>query len=216
MIDLNEASEQKDMGSGNVIPPDSVVMLKLSIRQPGEFAVGSHPALTITKNGKGEYLGVDVSVVGGTYEGRKWVEAINVKNDNDTAVKIGMAMLRAIVEAARGIKPQDQSPQAAAQRRLANDFWDFDGMVFPAKIGCEESQDGNYMNNKIRMIITPDKPEYDQCSAMGEIVSNKPVPELRSAKAPAAGGASTWAGGGAGTPPPASAPAAPGKPAWAK
>jgi hypothetical protein len=181
MIDFNEASEQ-GTGAGP-IPEDSVVPLKMTIRQPKPGKEGTqHPLFS--RSGKGnEYLDVEFEVLG-SFSGRKIWQNFTLFG-SEQAAKISMRTLRAIVESAKGIDPSDASPAATEGRKLT-DFADMNDMLFLAKVGCKVEQsnkDGQwYINNEIKRIITPgDKEEYDR----GEFITDKPLPAIPAAGAPA-------------------------------
>ena len=76
-----------------------------------------------------------------TPAGHKIADLITVTYDEDqgpldktkgenfrTAVRIGLAKLRAIVESARGIRPDDNSDDAKARRRVES-YREFDGIT---------------------------------------------------------------------------------------
>ena len=81
------------------------------------------------------------------------------------AAEISRGVLRAILESARGIKPDDLSDQARARRTA--DLKDFDNIIFVARIGIEKGKPRNdgsgesYPDkNVIAVIITPDKKDW--------------------------------------------------------
>lgn len=190
MLDFNNAEPQSS-GTG-AIPPDSCVILQMTIRTPRAGKEGSHPLLCRAQSGN-EYLDVEFKVVRGQFEGREFWQNYTVAG-SEKASQISMRTLRAIIESSRGINPKDESPAAVQNRRL-NDWTDFQGMQFMAKIGakCEKNiKDGRwYVNNDIKRVITPDAEEYAIIAQAGEIITNNPLPEAppESGAAPAAGGA---------------------------
>jgi len=174
MLDFNDAETQKEGGTGP-IPEDSIVPLKMTIRPPKAGKEGS-THIAFCRSGKGnEYIDVEFEALG-SFAGRKIWQNFTLVG-SETAAKISMRTLRAIVESARGISPSDASPQATAGRQLS-DWLDFNDMTFLAKVGTvvEQSQkDGNYyVNNTIKRIITPDDAEY----SAGEFISDKPLPPI--------------------------------------
>lgn len=211
MIDMNSAEPQGAPSAG-AIPEDSIIPFKMTIRPPKAGKEGSQHALFCKSSKGNEYIDVEFEALG-SFAGRKvWVNYTLV--GSDTAAKISMRTLRAIVESARAIPPSDSSPQATAGRQLS-DWYDFNGMTFLAKVGTvvEQSQkDGNwYINNTIKRIVTPDDEEYQ----FGEKITDKPLPPIPDASqasakpAPtAATAAPAWGAPPAGsTAPPAVAPA---------
>lgn len=222
MLDFNTA-EQQSTGTG-AIPPDSVVPFKMTIRSPRAGKEGTvHPLFNRASTGN-EYIDVEFEV-GGSFAGKKIWQNFTL-HGSEKAAKISMRTLRAIIESARNIDPNDASPQAAAGRQMS-DWADFNGMVFLGKVKCvveQSNKDGNwYVNNEIAKVITPDMPEY----AQGEHITDKPIPPIPDGlPAPAASApvtAQTWgapaaqpAAAAPATPAATPAPSANGMPSWAK
>jgi hypothetical protein len=72
------------------------------------------------------------------------------------AGEISRNTLRAILESARGIRPDDKSEAAAAARKVAS--WDeFDQIRFVARLGVRPPKDGYAAKNTILEIITPER-----------------------------------------------------------
>jgi hypothetical protein len=159
MFDYSDASEQR---SDELIPAGTVATLQIRIR-PGN--VGEGGLLTRSRNGEAEMLDLEFTVVDGPHRKRKlwanWV--VDGKTDgHETAAEITRGKLRAALESARNVKPDDMS-DAARKKRMA-DLADFDGLRLVAKIGIEKgkakdnSTGENYPDrNTIAMIVTPDK-----------------------------------------------------------
>jgi len=200
MIDFNDAEIQKEGGQG-AIPEDSIIPFKMTIRPPKADKQSDIHSL-LGKSGKGNhYLDVEFEALG-TFSGRKIWQMFTVAG-SDTAAKISMRTLRAIVESARGISPTDSSPAAAEGRKLS-DWADFNEMTFLLKVGTiVEQNDSNknwYVNNTIKKVITKD----DEAYLSGEFISDKPLPALPTAGSdtkPTAGPGSSSAGGPAPTSP---------------
>jgi hypothetical protein len=64
--------------------------------------------------------------------------------------------LRAILESARGIKPDDTSEAAQAARKTSG-WADFDGLRFVAQLGVRPPKDGYAAKNTIMKVITPER-----------------------------------------------------------
>ena len=113
-------------------------------------------------------LDCEFVVVDGPHAKRKLWGTLIVSGTTDghaKAAEISRGKLRAILESARGIKPNDTSAEAR-QARTA-EFADFDGLRFIAKIGIEKGRpknDGsgeNYADrNTIAAVITPDRKDW--------------------------------------------------------
>lgn len=179
MLDLNEAEEQRE-GTGGPIPPKSIVLVRMTVRQPKAEKTGPHPMVTRSDTGM-EYLDCEFEVIAGQFEGRKvWdnLALAGVTDGQNKAADIAKRKLRAMVEAARNINPKDQTPNALAGRRI-QDIGELQGMVFGIKVGCEKPKPNDkYVNNNIAYIITPDHEAYAHVMGGGEIVSEDPIPEI--------------------------------------
>ena len=192
-IDFNSAEEQKE--ARGPIPPRSAVKVRLAVRQPRQ--PGSVEGLHYANSGA-QCLDTEMEVVAGTFQGNKiWQMFVvgGVTDGHDKAAQISMRTMRAMVEAARGINPKDQSPQAANGRRL-NVWTDLHGMEFGVIVECEISQPSNrdgrrFVNNTVYRIITPDHELYQAIMAGGEMISDKPIPEITESAQPSA--APSWA-----------------------
>lgn len=208
MIDLNQAEEQREgTGGGKAAPPDSIVMVQLTLRQPKAGNEGSMPMLARAQGGL-EQLNCEFVIAGGAYAGAKWFDRLSVGNAHTEgqkkAVDIAMRTIRAMVEASRNINPKDASPQAA-QGRVLQAWEELNGIYFPAMLDAVVSdanaQGKRFVNNKLKRVITPDRAEeYNFVWNGGEIISDKPLPEIPAEAASAKPG---WA-----APTPAPAPQA--------
>lgn len=213
MIDFNSADHQH-IGSGSAIPPESIVPMTMTIRQPKAGKEGTqHPLFCKSSTGN-EYLDVEFEVQG-QFAGRKIWERFTLTGNNKKGQpnsSKSMSVLRVIIESARNINPKDPSPAASAGRQIS-DWSDFNGMTFLAQVKCvveQSHRDGQwYVNNEIAKVITPDMPEYQH----GEKISDKPVPAIpdnthQATAGPAAGAWGSAAPATAPTPTPAQEPAA--------
>jgi hypothetical protein len=193
--DYTEAPPQRET---ELIPHGTVATVSFKIRAGG---AGEGGLLKRSKNGDCEMLDLEFAVVDGPYVRRKFWEYLILAGTTDghaKAAEVSRGTLRAIIESAKGIKPEDVSPQARQARTV--ELKDIDGMTFVAKIGVEKGKprnDGsgeNYADkNILAALVTPDKKDWHP-------VEQPP---------PFNGGG----GGSGGATPPASTPIA--KPAWA-
>ena len=71
---------------------------------------------------------------------------------------MGRAFIKGVLNSARGLHPEDCSPEAKQQRCIQG-FWDLDGIEFVARVDIESKKDGS-KKNTIKYAITPDNPEY--------------------------------------------------------
>jgi len=200
LFNLNEASQQST-GTTGAIPPDSCVVVRMHLRTASEVSTGrrnpavqgSHPLLIKSGKSSLEYLDTVLEVVQGKYTGRKIFHKFNIlgaqTEGQRKAVDISRAQIRALVEDARGIAPEDVSPQACQARNVEPD--DLEGMTFPIMVRCEPSQTPNkagteyYCNNTLFRVIVASDPQWKELQEKGEMISDQPVPTY-----PVAGGVS--------------------------
>jgi hypothetical protein len=157
-FDYSDAPEQR----GGLIPASTVATLQMKIR-PGNAGEGG--LLTRSKDGGCEMLDLELTVVDGPHIKRKlWERMVlnGTTRGHEEAVNISHGKLRAILESARGVKPDDMSEEARKARTA--ELTDFDGLRFIARIGVEKGKPRNdgtgesYSDrNVIATIITPDK-----------------------------------------------------------
>jgi hypothetical protein len=152
-IDLNAASEQR---STDVIPTGTIVALQLNIKPGG---AGDGGWLTRAANGASEGLQCEFTVTEGEHAKHKIFQRLTLQGKtpgHEEAGKISFNLLRAILESARGIKPNDTSDAAQTARKVS-DWGEFDGLRFLAQVGVEPPRDGYAAKNKILSVITPEK-----------------------------------------------------------
>ena len=186
--------DYSDAPSFNLIPHGTIAELQMTI-QPGN--AGEDGMLTRSKDGLCEMLVVECIVVDGQFAKRKLWERFVLTGTSDghaKAAEISRSRLRAILESARGIKPDDVSPEARAARTVK--LADFNGMRFLAKIGIEkggERGDGtNYPDrNTLLQIITPDRKDWRKIDQVA--VQPPQSPSAPVASAPAALAKPAWA-----------------------
>jgi hypothetical protein len=159
-FDYTDASTQREF---DLIPHGTLATVQMNI-QPG--GAGEGGILSRSKNGDCEMLKSEFTVVEGEYARRKFWERFVLAGTTDghaKAVEISRSKLRGILESARGIKPDDTSPQARAARTV--ELAAFDGLRFVARIGVEKggenSGGGNYPDrNFLLTAITPDRRDW--------------------------------------------------------
>lgn len=194
MIDFNGVGPQGSGGAG-VIPPESMVIVRLHIQMPKQGSTGSAIELTRARNSTMEFLSTELEVVEGTYKGAKIYHRFNVggasTGGQKKAVDISMKQLCAILEVARDVSPDDASPEATEKRRV-NGWGDFEGLAFPIKVGCEASNSVKkndpahyYVSSTLVKVVTKADGEFASLRQPPyELISALPVPEF-----PVSGGA---------------------------
>ena len=198
--DFNDADSQQ---SGfDLIPRGTLVPVRMTLKPggyddpsqgwDGGFATQSFETGSV-------YLAAEFVVTAGPHAKRKLWSNIGLHSPKGpTWGQMGRSFVRAALNSARNVHPRDNSPQAAAARRIQG-LRDLDGLEFLARVDIEKDSRGDD-RNVIKLAVEPDHPEYVKW--MG-----------RSAQAPSASAPTPVA-----TP---SAPAVPsrapvtGKPTWA-
>jgi hypothetical protein len=155
-MDFNDANPQRVF---DVIPADTVATLHMTVR-PGNAGEGG--LLRRSKDGNSEALDCEFTVVDGPYAKRKvWglFTLVGTTPNHATAAEISRSRLRAILESARGIRPDDTSAAAKQARQVAS-YQDFDGLRFVGRIGVEPARDSYPAKNALIEAITPDRRDW--------------------------------------------------------
>jgi hypothetical protein len=156
----------------DLIPHGTIATVQLTIR-PGNAGEGG--LLKRSANGLCEMLDCELVVADGPHVKRKFWENMILAGTSDGHAKaavVSRMRLRTILESARGIRPDDMSPEARAKRTV--ELKDFDGMCFIAKIGIEKGRpkndgSGDYADkNILAAVVTPDKKEWHQVVQMSD------------------------------------------------
>lgn len=199
--DYNDAEQQQ---SFDLIPKGTLVKVRMTIKPGGH----DNPAQGWTGGYATEsfdtgsiYLNCEFVVLEGEYAKRKLWSLIGLHSPKGEAWgNMGRSFIRAALNSAMNVHPQDNSPQAQTARRIA-DFSALDGIVFVARVDIEKDAKGED-KNVVKQVIEPDHKDYARI--MG--VVSKATPSGGSTGAPATPAA------------PASQPqkpAIPAKPSWA-
>lgn len=197
--DFNDAEQQQ---SFDLIPKGTVAKVRMTLKPggyddpsqgwSGGFATQSFDTGSV-------YLACEFVILDGHFARRKMWSNIGLHSPKGPAWgNMGRTFVRAALNSARNIRPQDNSPQAAAARRIAG-LHELDGLEFVARIDVEKDGRGE-LRNVVKLAVEPDHPEYAASSGPAP----RPSSAAPSPMAPAA--ASTAAPRAAAT----------GKPAWAQ
>jgi hypothetical protein len=149
--------------SFELIPQDTIVSVSMHIRGGG---AGEDGMLKRSKDGACEMLDIEFTVLDDKYKGRKFWEYMVLSGSTDgqaKAAEISRGTLKAILDSALGLKPNDVSAEARAKRTVS--LAQFQGMSFLAKIGVEKGgtkSDGTPWPDKncLAGVITPDKTNW--------------------------------------------------------
>jgi hypothetical protein len=153
------------------------------------------------KNGVLLMLALECTVIEGpysdkkkenTYHGRKLWDYVSCELDLEnvitplpqdklenfqTAVRMGRNKLRAIIDSAYKLDPNDKSEAAQAIRRRFNSYAAFDGIVFWAQVEERPARNGYRAGNDIYFIVTPDLPDYPQQTSSSDTALTVPPPK---------------------------------------
>ena len=183
-LDLNTAGEQRTF---EIIPAGTICTLQLTIRPGG---VGDDGYLTRAKDGASDGLDCEFIVVDGPYAKRHLWQRFTLHgttSKHGQAGEISCITLRAIVESARGIRPDDKSEEAQAKRKPAS-WRELDGLRFIARIGVKRPENGFEVKNIITEVITPERkgwtqPEQVQSGMGSTAAAGTPEPAAQPANA---------------------------------
>lgn len=192
-MNFGDAEEQT---GGDVIPNGTIAKVHMKIRpggydDPAKGWTGGYA--TRSDNTGAIYLDCEYTVIGGKYNKRKVWSLIGLHSPKGPKWEgMGRSFIRAALESARGIKPQDASDTAMKARQISG-FSDLDGLEFVAKIEVEKADEGSEYSdkNKINTVIPVTHKEYAAHMNGTAPVANNPAPQ---ASAPAASGSvPAWA-----------------------
>ena len=203
--DFNDADAQH--GSFDLIPKGTIVPLRMTIKPGGhdDHSQGWTGGYATESFDTGAvYLACEFVVTGGPFAKRKlWSNVGLHSRKGPTWGQMGRSFIRAALNSARNVHPQDNTPQAVAARRI-NSFADLDGIEFIARVDVEKDAKGED-RNVVKLAVEPDHKEYAALmggaarSATGGGSSGAPAqampayaPSARAAQ-PSATGRPSWA-----------------------
>ena len=158
--DFNDAEAQ--LGGFDLIPRGAIVPVRMTIK-PGGFDDASQGwtggYATESFDTGSVFLSCEFVVTAGPFAKRKMWSNIGLLSRKGPAwAQMGRSFIRAALNSARGILPQDNSPQAASARRIAS-FADLDGIEFIARVDVEKDGKGED-RNVVKIAIEPDHKDY--------------------------------------------------------
>ena len=158
--DFNDAEAQH--GAFDLIPKGTIVPLRMSIKPGGhdDHSQGwTNGYATQSLDTGAVYLSCEFVVTGGPFAKRKMWSNIGLHSaKGPTWGQMGRSFIRAALNSARNVNPQDNSPQASAARRI-NSFADLDGIEFIARVDVEKDSKGED-RNVVKIAIEPDHKDY--------------------------------------------------------
>lgn len=189
--DFNDAPQQQ---SGELIPAKTRAKV-VSLVRPGKHGDGGW----LTRSDSGfEYLDFEFTIMSEPYAKRKVWQVAGVGGvtpGHEKAAEITRALLRAMLESARGIDPKAEDENARKARQVES--WSaFSNLEFAVEIGIEKDKTGQYPDkNKVLKVITPDHKDYKRVMAGETIVPDGAKASTGGSGVPATG-TPAWAQGG--------------------
>jgi hypothetical protein len=154
--DFNDAKSNP-----NLIPKGTLAKVRMTIR-PGGFddhAQGWTGGYATRGATGAVYLNAEFTVLEGPYARRKVFSMIGLYSPKGPDwANMGRALVRGILNSARGLSDKDVSPEAQNARRIAG-FADLDGIEFVARIDVGTDTNGD-PKNEIRGAVTRDHKDY--------------------------------------------------------
>jgi hypothetical protein len=200
--DFNDAEQQQTF---DLIPKGTVAKVRMTIKpggydDPNQGWTGGYATQSFETGSI--FLSCEFVVMEGEFARRKMWSNVGLHSAKGPAWgNMGRTFVRAALNSARNIRPQDNSPQAAAARRISG-FHELDGLEFVARIDVEKDGRGD-LRNVVKMAVEPDHPDYARTTG----AATRPTPASYTPTAPVAAPPAA---------PQAPRPAVPGKPAWAQ
>jgi hypothetical protein len=151
--DFNNADPQRDF---DIIPEGTIALMQIKVK-PGN--VGDDGWLTPSKDGNSEGLDLELTIVEGNFAKRKLFTRFTLDGKTDghaEARRISLSIIRAILESARGVMPDDKSEAAKAARRLSH-YGELNGLRFIGRISVEPAKNGYKAKNTLDLVLTPDR-----------------------------------------------------------
>jgi hypothetical protein len=201
--DFNDAEAQQ---SGfNLIPKGTLVPVRMTIK-PGSYddlSLGWTGGYATQSFDTGAiYLSAEFVVTAGAHAKRKMWSNIGLHSPKGpTWGQMGRTFIRAVLNSARNVHPQDNSPQAAAARRIQG-FADLDGIEFLVRVDIEKDTKGED-RNVVKVAVEPDHPDYARLMgvtpkpgvspAPAAVASATPAQPVQAAARPAVSGKPAWA-----------------------
>jgi hypothetical protein len=176
-MDFNDANPQRVF---DVIPAGAIAELHMTVRPRN---AGEDGLLRRSKDGNSEALDCEFTVVRGPYAKRKFWNLMTVSGTTDghtQAAEISRGKLRAILESARGFRPDDMS-ETAKQARVAG-LQDFHGMRFVGRIGVEPAHDNYPAKNILLDAVTPDRQDWHRVEQLAKQPSEPTAPAAANAE----------------------------------
>ena len=195
--DMNDAELPR---GSDLIPDGSFAKVTMTLRPGGVDGEGDADRGLLkaakTPGSDVRMLDCEFTVSGGPHVRRKFWQMFTVAggkvDENGVSIgwKITKGTLRAMIDSALGLDPQDMS-EAARGKRVLRGLADFNGITFAAKIKVEPASDPRYGDsNRLERVVLPNEPEWQRIMA-GEAVPAQPSRATARAAQPAFPAANT-------------------------
>ncbi len=157
--DFNDAEQQQGF---DLIPKGTLVPVRMTLKPGGhdDPAQGWGGGYATQSFDTGSvYLAAEFVVTAGDHAKRKMWSNIGLHSQKGpTWGQMGRTFIRAALNSARNVHPQDNSPQATAARRIQG-FHELDGLEFLARVDIEKDNKG-LDRNVVKTAVEPDHPDY--------------------------------------------------------
>ena len=201
--DFNDADSQQ---SGfDLIARGSIVPVRMTLKpgghdDPSQGWTGGYATESFETGSV--YLAAEFVITGGEHAKRKmWSNIGLFSKKGPTWGQMGRSFIRAALNSARNVHPQDNSPQAAAARRIQG-LHELDGLEFVARVDIEKDAKGQD-RNVVKVAVEPDHPEYARVKgvlpkagtggASGAPAYTVPAPAAPAPQRPPVPGKPSWA-----------------------
>ena len=170
--DFNDAEQQQ---SFDLIPKGTVAKVRMTIKpggydDPNQGWMGGYATQSFETGSI--FLAAEFVVLEGEFAKRKLWSNIGLQSPKGpTWGNMGRTFVRAALNSARNVRPDDNTPQAAAARRIQG-FHELDGLEFIARIDIEKDGRGE-SKNVVKMAVEPGEPEYAALMAGAGFIPNR-------------------------------------------
>jgi hypothetical protein len=199
-FDFNSAAEQS---SYDLIPKGTVVRVRMTIKpggydDPSQGWTGGYATRSLSTGSV--YLNCEFVVLDGPFARRKMWSLIGLYSAKGAEwTNMGRTFIKAILNSARGINPNDSSPAAQNARRISG-FADLEGIEFVGKVDWDKDQNGQD-KCVIKSAVTPEHKDY--------AAHMNGAPAVAASAPASSGGANAYAQATGRAP-------VPGRPSWAQ
>jgi hypothetical protein len=175
-FDLNDAELQK---SGDLIPDGTFAKVVMVIR-PGGVDGDAEVDRGLLKRSATPgsdvlLLDCEFTVIEGPYARRKFWQTLTAsggkldETGNSIGARITKGTLRAMIDSAHGLDPEDMG-EAAKSKRVLRGYADLSGTVFVGKIKVEASNNPAYSDrNKLDRVVVPTESEWRKIMEGGSV-----------------------------------------------